>query len=257
MITQSSKANLLIGNNVLAHVPDINDFVKGLKVALKDDGVITMEFPHLLKLVEENQFDTIYHEHFSYLSFTTVDKIFDAHELTIFDVDEIPTHGGSLRIYAQHKEYNKIRSIENNVGILKDHEKSAGVNEIDYYKGFQNKANKIKYDLLEFLIGQKKNGHKTAAYGAAAKGNTLLNYSGIRNDLIKFVVDASPHKQNKFLPGTHIPVMKEIELKKYKPDYILILPWNIKDEIIGQLDYVKEWGAKFVTAIPELTIIQS
>ncbi|MEP7145903.1 MAG: class I SAM-dependent methyltransferase [bacterium] len=257
LITQNSKADLLIGNNVLAHVPDINDFVKGLKIALKQDGVITMEFPHLQKLVEENQFDTIYHEHFSYLSLTTVDNIFDVHGLSIFDVDELPTHGGSLRIYAQHKENNNLRPGENNVQNLKEKEAAAGMKEINYYKGFQEKANKIKYDLLEFLIAQKKKGKKIAAYGAAAKGNTMLNYSGIRSDLINFVVDASPYKQNKFLPGSHIPVMSEAELKEFRPDFILILPWNIRDEIIDQLHYAKEWKARFVTAIPELKIIQS
>lgn len=251
---KNSKADLLIGNNVLAHVPDINDFVKGMKIVLKDGGVITMEFPHLMKLVEEKQFDTIYHEHFSYLSFTTVEKIFAFHNLTIFDVEEIPTHGGSLRIYAQHKEYDSARPAGESVTILRNKEKSAGLTELAYYKDFQEKVDAIKYDLLNFLIQQKKSGKKVAAYGAAAKGNTLINYCGIRKDLISFVTDASPFKQNKFLPGSHIPVLNEDELKIFKPDFVLILPWNIKEEIMNQLNYINEWGGKFVTAVPELNI---
>lgn len=253
---KNKKADLLIGNNVLAHVPEINDFVKGLKIVLKDDGLITMEFPHLLKLIEQCQFDTVYHEHFSYLSFTTANKIFESHNLTLFDVEEIPTHGGSLRIYAQHNEYNPFRSVEKSVELLKQKEDKAGISHMSYYEGFQDKVNKIKLDLLKFLIKQKFNGVKVAAYGAAAKGNTLLNYCGIKNDLIDFVVDASPYKQNKFLPGSHIPVVNEDELKKQKPDFIFILPWNIKDEIIKQLHYVKDWKAKFIITIPELKIIE-
>lgn len=256
LAAENRKADLLAGNNVLAHVPDINDFVKGLKIALKEDGVITMEFPHLMKLVEENQFDTIYHEHFSYLSFTTVEKIFEHNGLTIFDVDEIPTHGGSLRIYAQHSEHTPERPVEPTVEILKEKEAEAGVNSLHYYEGFQKKVNKIKYDLLSFLLDQKMNDIPVAAYGAAAKGNTLLNYSGIKSDMIDFVVDASPHKQNKYLPGSHIPVVDESFIKKNKPWFVLILPWNIKDEIVDQLSYIKEWNGKFVTAIPELTMIE-
>lgn len=255
--SENKKADLLIGNNVLAHVPDINDFVKGLKIILKEDGLITMEFPHLQKLIEQSQFDTVYHEHFSYLSFTTVNKIFESHGLSLFDVEEIPTHGGSLRIYAQHKNYSSVRAVKENVELLKEKERKAGLTEIEYYEGFQNKVNKIKDELLEFLINQKRNGRKVAAYGAAAKGNTLLNYCGIKSDHVNFVVDASPYKQNKFLPGSHIPVVKENELKKFKPDYVLILPWNIKEEIMEQLNYVKNWGGKFVTAIPELNITEN
>ncbi len=252
---ENKTADLLIGNNVLAHVPDINDFVKGLKIILKKDGVITMEFPHIQKLIEQSQFDTVYHEHFSYLSFSTVNKIFDSHALSLFDVEEIPTHGGSLRIYAQHKNNSSRRAIQQSVELMIEKEKAAGLTQIDYYKGFQTKVNKIKDELLEFLIIQKRNSCKVAAYGAAAKGNTLLNYCGIKGDHIHFVVDASPYKQNKFLPGSHIPVVKDDELIKLKPEYILILPWNIKKEIIEQLSYVKEWGGKFVTAIPGLKII--
>ncbi len=257
LLSRNKKADLLIGNNVLAHVPDINDFVKGLKIILKDDGVITMEFPHLLKLVEECQFDTVYHEHFSYLSFTTLIMIFNEHGLDLFDVEEIPTHGGSLRIYAQHREFQSARPAAKSVDRLLKTEKDAGITDLKFYGGFQERVNKIKLSLLEFLINQKLKGARVAAYGAAAKGNTLLNFCGIKNDLIEFVTDASPYKQNKFLPGSHIPVLTEEELKKQKPEYIFILPWNIKEEILNQLSYVKDWNGKFVTAIPELKIIKS
>ena len=255
IINDYPKADLLIGNNVLAHVPDINDFVKGLKVALKEDGVITMEFPHLLKLIEDCQFDTIYHEHFSYLSFITVEKIFAAHGLTLFDVEEIPTHGGSLRIYGQHQEYTSTRPVGPNVEALRSKEIAGRLKDMEYYKEFQQRVNKVKYGLLEFLINQRIKGARIAAYGAAAKGNTILNYCGVKHDLIDFVVDISPYKQGKYLPGAHIPVVNEDELRNQKPEYILILPWNIKNEIMEQLAYVKEWDAKFVIAIPELKII--
>ncbi|MEO8111806.1 MAG: class I SAM-dependent methyltransferase [Ginsengibacter sp.] len=248
------KADLLLGNNVLAHVPDIVDFVKGTKIFLKETGVITMEFPHLLQLINNNQFDTIYHEHFSYLSFYTVKKIFESAGLKLFDVEEIPTHGGSLRIYAAHAE-NDNQEISENVQLLLDNEISFGINKIDYYKGFQQKAFKAKIGLLEFLIEQKNKDKKVVAYGAAAKGNTLLNYCGIKNDLIDFVMDANPHKQNKFLPGSHIPVFEESEIKENKPDFVLILPWNLKTEITLQLSYIKEWGGKFVIPIPQIEII--
>jgi hypothetical protein len=247
------KADLLLGNNVLAHVPDIVDFVAGMKVLLKENGVITMEFPHLMQLVDNNQFDTIYHEHFSYLSFFTVKQIFESQELKLFDVEEIPTHGGSLRIYATHQE-NIQQEISKNVNALLQKEYAKGMNTIDYYNNFLQKALKVKLDITDFLIKQKRENKKVAAYGAAAKGNTLLNYCGIKNDLIDFVVDANPHKQNKFLPASHIPVMDEDELKKTKPGYVIILPWNLKKEITAQLDYIKEWGGKFVVAIPELEI---
>ena len=248
------KADLLLGNNVLAHVPDIVDFVGGMKILLKETGIITMEFPHLLQLINNNQFDTIYHEHFSYLSFYTVKKIFESAGLKLFDVEEIPTHGGSLRIYATHAE-NRKQEITSNVQLLLDKELSYGIDTIDYYKGFQQKALKAKIGLLEFLIGQKKQNKKVIAYGAAAKGNTLLNYCGIKNDLIDFVVDANPHKQNKFLPASHIPVSEESRIRKIKPDFVLILPWNLKSEITSQLSYIREWGGKFVIPIPEIEII--
>ncbi|HLG33417.1 MAG TPA: class I SAM-dependent methyltransferase, partial [Bacteroidia bacterium] len=257
LLREHPKADLLIGNNVLAHVPDINDFVTGLKMFLKEDGVITMEFPHLLQLIEHCQFDTIYHEHFSYLSFTTAEKIFAKHGLTLFDVEEIPTHGGSLRIYAQHNEYTASRGVEQSIYTLKEKEKSERITDADCHLVFQQKVKKVKFELLDFIIHQKKGGVKIAAYGAAAKGNTLLNYCGIKKDMIDFVIDISPHKQGKYLPGSHIPVVHEDELRKQKPEFILILPWNIQNEIMEQLAYVKEWKAKFVIAIPELKIIQS
>lgn len=251
---QGRKADLLLGNNVLAHVPDINDFVGGMKIVLKEGGVITMEFPHLYQLVKYNQFDTIYHEHFSYLSFTTVSKIFEAAGLEMFDVEELPTHGGSLRIYAKHKE-DHSKSISENVGNLLSKEADAGMINLNYYTGFQEECNKIKIDFLSFLIEAKKAGKKVAGYGAAAKGNTLMNFCGVKKDLISYVVDANPHKQNKFLPGSHIPVVNEDILKNDKPDYVIIFPWNLKAEITEQLSYIREWGGKFVISIPQLEIL--
>jgi hypothetical protein len=254
LVQNNKKADLLLGNNVLAHVPDIVDFVGGMKVALKDSGVITMEFPHLMQLVDNNQFDTIYHEHFSYLSFYTVKQIFESQGLEMFDVEEIPTHGGSLRIYAKHKE-DTTKEISVNVKKLLDKEITKGLNTLSYYNNFQQKVTDVKIGITQFLIDQKKAGKTVAAYGAAAKGNTLLNYCGIKNDLIDFVVDANPHKQNKFLPASHIPVVNEDYLKQQKPDYVIILPWNLKTEITKQLAYIKDWGGKFVIAIPSLEII--
>ena len=248
------KADLLLGNNVLAHVPDINDFVAGMKLVLKDKGIITMEFPHLLQLIQNCQFDTIYHEHFSYLSFITVNQIFKKWGLKIFDVEEITTHGGSLRIYSTHSENTFINTNQSVLELLQK-EEIAGLESLLFYKGFQEKVEKIKLDFLEFLIGHKLKNKKIVAYGAAAKGNTLLNYCGIKQDLINFVVDASPYKQGKYLPGSHIPIYNEDQLKIFKPDFIIIFPWNIKDEIIDQLKYIREWGGKFVIVIPKLSII--
>jgi len=248
------KADLLLGNNVLAHVPDIVDFAGGMKILLADKGIITMEFPHLMQLVDNNQFDTIYHEHFSYLSFHTVIKIFEAAGLELFDVDEIPTHGGSLRIYAKHKE-DGSKEISGNVASLLQKETGKGMTGLSYYDNFQQKALQVKLAIISFLIEQKRNGKKVAAYGAAAKGNTLLNYCGIKNDLIEYVVDANPHKQNKWLPASHIPVINEEYLKKNKPDFVIIFPWNLKDEITAQLSYIKEWGGQFVIAIPQLQMV--
>ena len=254
LVSEGKKADLLLGNNVLAHVPDILDFVGGMKILLNRGGVITMEFPHLVQLIENNQFDTIYHEHFSYLSFYTVQQIFESQGLEMFDVEEIPTHGGSLRIYAKHKEDNS-KTISANVAQLIDKEVLKGINDMAYYAGFQQRAEQIKLDLWSFLIEQKRKGKKVAAYGAAAKGNTLLNYCGVKNDLIAFVVDANPHKQNKFLPASHIPVTHEAYLKAEKPDFVIILPWNLKTEITQQLAYIKEWGGEFVVPIPSVTVI--
>lgn len=251
---QRRKGNLLIGNNVLAHVPDIDDFVEGLKIALRRNGVVTMEFPHLLRLVEDCQFDTIYHEHYSYLSFTTVQKVFAAHGLELFDVQEMPTHGGSLRIFAKHQKDTQ-KKVTSNVQAMLDKEASAGVTTAEYYQNFQARVDAIKRELLSFLLDQAKAGKKVIGYGAAAKGNTLLNYAGIKgDDLIKFVVDAAPSKQGKYLPGSHIPVYDESRIRDYKPDFIIILPWNLKEEIIEQLSYVNEWGGKFVVFIPRAQV---
>jgi hypothetical protein len=248
------KADLLLGNNVLAHVPDIVDFVGGMKIILADTGVVTMEFPHLMQLVDNNQFDTIYHEHFSYLSFHTVKQIFEAVGLELFDVDEIPTHGGSLRIYAKHKA-DSSKAISENVTLLLQKEAAKGMTGLSYYDNFQQKALQVKLDITGFLIEQKRAGKKVAAYGAAAKGNTLLNYCGIKNDLTEYVVDANPHKQDKWMPASHIPVVNEEYLKTNKPDFVIILPWNLKDEITAQLSYIKEWGGQFVIPIPKLQLV--
>lgn len=253
---QGKKADLLVGNNVIAHVPDIGNFVEGLKIALAPTGVITMEFPHLLRLVEDCQFDTIYHEHYSYLSFTTIQKIFGAHELELFDVEEQPTHGGSLRIFAKHNT-DLTKTISTNVQAMLEKEAKAGITTLEYYQNFRERVDNIKHELLAFLIEQKKAGKKVIAYGAAAKGNTLLNYAGIKgNDLIQFVVDAAPSKQGKFLPGSHIPVYDESKLQESRPDFIIILPWNLKDEIMEQLAFVTEWGCQFVVFIPAVQIFQ-
>lgn len=253
LVSKNIKADLLLGNNVLAHVPDILDFVGGMKIVLKEDGIITMEFPHLMQLVDNNQFDTIYHEHFSYLSFHTVKQIFESQDLKMFDVEEIPTHGGSLRIYATHHD-NTGQPVSENVAKLLEKEYSKGMNEPAYYNNFQQRALKVKLDITDFLIKQRRENKKVAAYGAAAKGNTLLNYCGIKSDLIDFVVDANPHKQDKFLPASHIPVVNEEHLQKVKPDYVILLPWNLRTEITEQLSYIREWEGKFVVAIPELEI---
>ena len=251
MIANGKQADLTAANNVLAHVPDINDFVKGFSVLLKEDGVATFEFPHLLNLLLETQFDTIYHEHFSYLSLTAILRVFDANGLAVFDIEELPTHGGSLRVYAQRKDTGHHQTNARVTQIL-EAEKSSGILNTDYYRDFQNRTNLIKYELTRFLLDAKRDGKRVAAYGAAAKGNTLLNYAGIRADLIEFVVDLNPAKQNKYMPGSRIPIVNEERLKEEKPDYVLILPWNLKTEIYNQLSYVKTWGGKFVTAVPSL-----
>jgi SAM-dependent methyltransferase len=254
LVKQGVQADLIVGNNVLAHVPNINDFVLGMKTALKPDGVITMEFPHLLHLVANTEFDTIYHEHYSYLSLGTVQRIFASQGLEIFDVDELPTHGGSLRIYAKHAG-NKLHKKSLRVMKLVTKEVNAGMLTDAYYEGFQGRVEQVKYNLLSFLIQQKLLNKKVVAYGAAGKGNTLLNYCGVKGtDLIHFVVDKSEFKQGKFLPGSHIPVVSEEEIAEYKPDYVLILPWNLKEEISSQLDYISQWGGQFVVPIPNVQV---
>lgn len=250
-------ADLIIGNNVLAHNPNLNDFVEGLRIALKPNGVITMEFPHLLRLIEENQFDTIYHEHFSYFSFHTVKKLFEFHQLELFDVEEIPTHGGSLRIYAKCKGATSEQlAVSSNVENLLEKEKVAGLLDLKTYYDFGKKVEATKRELLQFLIQAKNEGKKIVGYGAPAKGNTLLNYCGIRCDFLDYTVDRNPHKQNKYLPGTHIPIKHPDKIKEDKPDYVLILPWNIKDEIIDQMAFIREWGGKFVVPIPKVSVYE-
>ncbi|MBL1210723.1 class I SAM-dependent methyltransferase [Geminocystis sp. GBBB08] len=254
LANQGKQADLLVGNNVLAHVPDINDFVGGMQIVLKPDGVITMEFPHLLQLINNNQFDTIYHEHFSYLSLLTVSKIFATYKLTVFDVEELPTHGGSLRIYAKHENNDQL-PITDRFLALQQKEKEVGLEQINTYLDFSKKVIATKQKLLSFLIDVKKGGKTIVGYGAPAKGNTLLNYCGVRTDFLDYTCDRSPHKQGKFLPGTHIPIYSPHKIAETKPDYILILPWNLKDEITQQLSYIINWGGKFVVPIPEVEVI--
>ena len=248
------QADLLLGNNVLAQVHDINDFVAGLKLALKPRGVITIEFPHLMQLVEQNQFDTIYHEHFSYFSFVSAERIFAAHGLVLFDVEELPTHGGSLRIYARHDE-DESKPMTDRAHALRWREVSAGLLSLDYYASFTRRVESVKRNLLDFLIDAKRNGHRVVGYGAPGKGNTLLNYCGIRTDLLDFTVDRSPYKQGKFLPGTEIPIKHPDAIKETRPEYVLVLPWNLKDEIAGQLAYVREWGGRLVVPIPRVEVL--
>lgn len=250
---QYGKVDLLAGNNVLAHVPDLNDFVAGIPILLKKTGVLTMEFPHLLRLMEENQFDTIYHEHFSYFSFTTAKKVFDFHGITLFDVEELPTHGGSLRIYGRHEE-DQSKPVTARVTALLEREMKAGVTHLDFYKNFGEQVKETKRKLLEFLIEVRRNGKTLAGYGAPGKGNTLLNYCGIRTDFIDYTVDRSPHKQGNLLPGTRIPIYPPEKINETKPDYVLILPWNLKEEIMEQMSHIREWGGQFVVPIPEINV---
>lgn len=248
------QADLLLGNNVLAHVPNLNDFVAGLKIVLKPTGIITMEFPHLLQLIERNQFDTIYHEHFSYLSFLTVEKIFAHHKLTLFDVELLPTHGGSLRIYAKHAQNDTI-PIEESVRELKAKEIAKKLDCMETYKRFDEKVQAAKQDFLKFLHEGKRENKKIVGYGAPAKGNTLLNFCRVDKNLITYTVDSSPHKQGKYLPGTHIPIYSPEAIKETKPDYVVILPWNLREEIMQQLSYIRDWGGKFVIPIPKTEVI--
>ena len=253
LTAKGQQADLIAGNNVYAHVPDINDFTRGLKAALKPGGTITLEFPHLMRLIEQAQFDTVYHEHFSYLSLQTVSRIFDATGLRVWNVEELPTHGGSLRIYGSHQD--DPRSTQAAVSSVLQAEIQHGLQDLNKYLKFQPRANKIKDDLLNFLIEQKRLGKKVAAYGAAAKGNTLLNYAGVKPDLVEFVCDAAQAKQGKFMPGSHIPILHPSEMLKRTFDYVLVLPWNIAPEVVQQNAALKTKGVRFVTAVPELAVL--
>jgi SAM-dependent methyltransferase len=254
LASEETKADLIIGNNVLAHVPDINDFVRGISILLKSNGVVNMEFPHLLQIIKHNQFDTIYHEHFSYFSLNTVKKIFEFHNLIIFDIDEIPTHGGSLRIYAKHKE-NQNLEIKKSVNEILEKENEFGLSDLSFYLEFSKTVESVKNEIIGFFHDAKQNGKKIVCYGAAAKGNTLLNFCNIKKESIEYVVDNNPHKQGLYLPGSHIPIKKPEEIMETKPDFILILPWNIKEEIMKDMLFISKWGGKFVIPIPKVIII--
>jgi len=254
MQAQGKSSDLIIGNNVLAHVPDVNDFVAGLKILLKPGGLVTMEFPHLMNLINNVQFDTIYHEHFSYFSFLVVNQIFKKHGLAIFDVEELNTHGGSLRIYAKHDNNARLKNSAH-VLELEKRELDAGYGSLDFYLNFKEKVEKARQDIVDFLHKAKKDKKTVVGYGAPAKGNTLLNYCGVNNDLISYTVDRSPHKQGRYLPGTHIFIDKPERIIQTKPDYVFILPWNIKEEIMQQLSFIRQWGGKFVIPIPKVTVI--
>lgn len=253
LASQGRQADLTAANNVLAHVPDINDFVGGFSILLKPTGVATFEFPHLLRLVAENQFDTIYHEHYSYLSLSTVNRIFERNGLHVFDVEELPTHGGSLRVFAQRRD-SSDREVSIRVREMLMREAVAGIMTPEFYAGFQAKADRVKNDLLAFLIETNRAGKKVSAYGAAAKGNTLLNYGGVRPDLLPWVVDRNPAKQGKYLPGSRIPIVDESRLREARPDFVVILPWNLREEVMAQLEYIRAWGGQFVTAVPTITV---
>ena len=254
LIRTRRRADLILGNNVLAHVPNLNDFVQGLSILLNDEGVITMEFPHLLRLIQGNQFDTIYHEHFSYFSLRTVTRVFNAHGLRIFDLERLSTHGGSLRIYAAHTGSNRWNALPS-VTRLMEEEREAGLGGLSGYQTFSERAREVKRNLLEFLITAKRDGKSVVGYGAPAKGNTLLNYCGVRTDFIEYTVDRSLHKQGMFLPGTRIPIYSPSRIFESKPDYVLILPWNLADEIATQMSGIRAWGGQFVVPIPSLTIL--
>lgn len=254
LLVAGHAADLLVGNNVLAHVPALNDFVAGLKILLKPQGVVTMEFPHLLRLIQENQFDTIYHEHFSYFSFLTVEEVFARNELVLFDVEELPTHGGSLRIYARHL-HDENKPVGPHVHSLKRRELEAGMRSFWLYDSFAERVRETKRALLEFLIRVKRDGKSVAGYGAPAKGNTLLNYCGIRSDFIDYTVDLNPAKQNHFLPGSHIPIYAPDKLRETRPDYVLILPWNLREEIVAQTSYIRDWGGRHVVPIPRVEVV--
>lgn len=255
LVADGKSADLLLGNNVMAHVPDLNDFVGGLKIALKPTGIITFEFPHLLRLIEQNQFDTIYHEHFSYLSLLAVEKVFAHHGLTLFDVEEVPTHGGSLRIFARHTENNSANAaLTPRVAEMRDKELAFGLSKTETYESFGEKVKSTKRKVLNFLISAKSAGKTVVCYGAAAKGVTLVNYCGVRDDLVDYVVDKSPYKQNHFMPGVRVPIYGPEKIFETKPDYVLILPWNLRKEISEQMAGIREWGGQFVVPIPEVEV---
>jgi hypothetical protein len=253
LVAEGKKADLVLGNNVLAQVPDINDFVGGIKILLAPHGVVTIEFPHLFRLMEDNQFDTIYHEHFFYFSLVAVERVFAAHGLTLFDVEELETHGGSLRIYGRHAE-NAALPLTDRYKALRHRELTAGVERLETYALFAERVKETKRKLLEFLIEAKRKEKTIVGYGAPGKGNTLLNYCGIRTDFIDYTVDRSTYKQGKFLPGTHVPIFRPDKIRETKPDYVLVLPWNFKDEIMQQMSYIREWGGQFVVPIPEVHV---
>jgi SAM-dependent methyltransferase len=255
LVESGRKADLICGANVLAQVPRLRDFVKGLKILLAPDGVVTIEFPHLARLMAGNQFDTIYHEHFSYFSLHAAERVFSDQGLEIFDVEELPTHGGSLRVYAKHVG-QASHSPTDRLKRLRQEEEASGVRRLDTYLHFSEKVQETKRNLLEFLIGAKRAGKRLVGYGAPGKGNTLLNYCGIRTDFLDFTVDRSPYKQGRFLPGTHIPILHPDRIREHRPDYVLILPWNFKDEIVAQMAYVREWGGKFVVPIPDVRVLE-
>jgi SAM-dependent methyltransferase len=266
LAAEDVQADLLVGNNVLAHVPDLNDFVEGLRILLAPDGVLTMEFPHLMRLVAENQFDTIYHEHYSYFSFVTAERVFDAHDLTVFDVEELPTHGGSLRVYVRHRSDDDGRepavgdgagplAVTDRVRELREQERAAGVESLPYYRSFAERVRATKRKLLSFLIEVHESGKSVVGYGAPGKGNTLLNYCGIGTDLLDYTVDRSEYKQGMYTPGTHIPIHDPGRIGETRPDYVLILPWNLEDEIVDQMSHIHEWGGRFVVPIPEVKVL--
>ncbi len=253
LVAAGTQADLVCGANVLAQVPDVNDFVGGIKLLLRPGGVVTIEFPHLMRLMAENQFDTIYHEHFSYFSFLTAERIFAAHGLPLFDVEELSTHGGSLRIYARHAEEG-TPPMSDRAGKLRDRELAAGLDRLETYTSFTEQVHETKRRLLEFLIGARRKGKRIAGYGAPGKGNTLLNYCGIRTDFLEYTVDRNPYKHGRFLPGTHVPIFPPERIRETRPDYVLILPWNLKDEIMEQLAYIRSWGGQFVVPIPDVKV---
>ncbi len=254
LAAEGKHADVIAGNNVLAQVPGVNPFVEGMRILLKPEGVVTIEFPHLMRLMQENQFDTIYHEHFFYFSFIAAEKVFAAHGLTLFDVEELPTHGGSLRIFGRHEKNTQLPVTER-AQELKQRELNAGLLRLETYESFDEQVRETKRKLLELLITLKRQGKTIAGYGAPGKGNTLLNYCGIRHDFLDYTVDRNPYKQGKFLPGTHVPIHSPERIRETKPDYIMILPWNFKDEIMQQISYIREWGAQFIIPIPEARII--